>query len=344
MNKSSVSEKKQVLIPRKFIKVFILLIILLGVCILASLAFGSRMVEWTDVLDGLFHPDAQSHEANVVRQRIVRTIFSLMCGAALGISGALMQSVTRNPIADPSILGVNTGASLFVVCGIAFFNISSATEYIWLAIAGAIITAIFVFGIGSMGSGGATPLKLVLAGAATSAILSSLVVAVMIPRTNVMDQFRFWQVGSVGAGNWDSISLFIPFLLVGMLIAIFTAPALNALALGDDVATGLGVRTGTIRFAAAFGGVLLCGVATALAGPIGFIGLLATHLIRLVIGPDLRIVIPLSALSGAIILTISDVCGRLLGSPGELEVGIVTAFIGAPILILITMKAKMRAL
>ena len=344
MNKSSVSEKKQVLIPRRFMKVFILLIILLGVCILASLAFGSRMVEWKDVLDGLFHPDVQSHEANVVRQRIVRTIFSLMCGAALGVSGALMQSVTRNPIADPSILGVNTGASLFVVCGIAFFNISSANEYIWMAIAGAIITAIFVFGIGSMGSGGATPLKLVLAGAATSAILSSLVVAVMIPRTNVMDQFRFWQVGSVGAGNWDSISLFIPFLIVGMLIAIFTAPALNALALGDDVATGLGVRTGAIRFAAAFGGVLLCGVATALAGPIGFIGLLATHLIRLIIGSDLRLVIPLSALSGAIILTISDVCGRLLGSPGELEVGIVTAFIGAPILILITMKAKMRAL
>lgn len=344
MNISSVSEKKQVLLPRNFMKVLILLLILLGVCILASLAFGSRMVGWTDVLDGLFHPDAQSHEANVVRQRMIRTIFSLMCGAALGVSGSLMQAVTRNPIADPSILGVNTGASLFVVCGIAFFNISTANQYIWLAIAGAIITAIFVFGIGSMGSGGATPLKLVLAGAATSAILSSLVVAVMIPRTNVMDQFRFWQVGSVGAGNWDSISLFVPFLLVGMIIAIITAPALNALALGDEVATGLGVRTGTIRFAGALGGVLLCGVATALAGPIGFIGLLATHLIRLVIGPDLRYVIPLSALSGAIILTISDVCGRLLGSPGELEVGIVTAFIGAPILILITMKAKMRAL
>ncbi|WP_431027763.1 FecCD family ABC transporter permease [Lysinibacillus sp. LZ02] len=344
MNISSVSEKKQVLLPRNFTKVLILLLILFGVCILASLAFGSRMVDWTDVLDGLFHPDAQSHEANVVRQRIVRTIFSLMCGAALGVSGALMQSVTRNPIADPSILGVNTGASLFVVCGIAFFNISSANQYIWLAIAGAIITAIFVFGIGSMGSGGATPLKLVLAGAATSAILSSLVVAVMIPRTNVMDQFRFWQVGSVGAGNWDSISLFAPFLIVGIVIAIITAPALNALALGEDVATGLGVRTGTIRLAGAFGGVLLCGAATALAGPISFIGLLATHLIRLVIGPDLRYVIPLSALSGAIILTISDVCGRLLGSPGELEVGIVTAFVGAPILILITMKAKMRAL
>lgn len=344
MNNSSVSEKKQFHIPRNFMIVLVLLIILLCVCILASLAFGSRMIGFGDLLDGLFHPEVQSHEANVVRQRIVRTVFSLMCGAALGVSGALMQSVTRNPIADPSILGVNTGASLFVVCGIAFLHISSSTQYIWLAIAGAMITAIFVFGIGSMGSGGATPLKLVLAGAATSAILSSLVTAVMIPRSNVMDQFRFWQVGSVGAGNWDSISLFVPFLIIGILIAIFTGPGLNALALGDEVATGLGVRTGTIRLIATLGGVLLCGAATALAGPIGFIGLIATHVIRLLIGSDLRFIIPMSALTGAIILTISDVCGRLLGSPSELEVGIVTAFIGAPILILITMKAKMRAL
>ncbi|CAI9387258.1 putative siderophore transport system permease protein YfiZ [Bacillus sp. T2.9-1] len=319
-------------------------IILLGISILASLAFGSRTVGWNEIMDGLFHPDIQSHGANVVRQRIARTVFSLMCGAALGVSGALMQSVTRNPIADPSILGVNTGAALFVVCGISFFHIGTAGQYIWFALAGAILTAIFVFGIGSMGSGGATPLKLVLAGAATSAALSSLVMAIMIPRSNVMDQFRFWQVGSVGAGNWDSISIFVPFLLVGILIAFFSAPALNALALGDEVATGLGVRTGTLRLVAAFGGVLLCGAATALAGPIGFIGLLATHVIRLLIGPDLRYIIPMSAVAGAIILTISDVCGRLLGSPGELEVGVVTAFIGAPILILITMKAKMRAL
>ncbi|HBT72942.1 MAG TPA: iron ABC transporter [Lysinibacillus sp.] len=329
---------------KNFAKVLLFLIIFLALCVIASLLFGSRTIGWTGLMDGLFHPDVQSHEAVVVRKRIVRTIFSLLCGAALGVSGALMQAVTRNPIADPSILGVNTGASLFVVCGIAFLNISSANQYIWLAIAGAIITAIFVFGIGSMGASGATPLKLVLAGAATSAILSSLVVAVMIPRTNVMDQFRFWQVGSVGAGSWDAIQLFIPFLVVGLLIALFTAPALNALALGDEVATGLGVRTGTLRMFAALGGVLLCGAATALAGPIGFIGLLATHVVRLIIGPDIRFILPMSALTGAIILTFSDVCGRLLGSPGELEVGILTAFIGAPILILITMKAKMRAL
>ncbi|MEK5231372.1 iron ABC transporter permease [Lysinibacillus sp. FSL K6-0232] len=344
MNKLQATEQKQYFIPKHFGKVLLFLIIVLAICVIASLLFGSRTIGWIGLMDGLFHPDAQSHEASVVRQRIVRTIFSLLCGAALGVSGALMQAVTRNPIADPSILGVNTGASLFVVCGIAFLNISAASQYIWLAIAGAMITAIFVFGIGSMGASGATPLKLVLAGAATSAILSSLVVAVMIPRTNVMDQFRFWQVGSVGAGSWDAIQLFIPFLIVGMVIALFTAPALNALALGDEVATGLGVRTGTLRLFAALGGVLLCGAATALAGPIGFIGLLATHIVRLIIGPDIRFLLPMSALAGAIILTVSDVCGRLLGSPGELEVGILTAFIGAPILILITMKAKMRAL
>ncbi|WP_226668775.1 FecCD family ABC transporter permease [Metabacillus litoralis] len=344
MSNTSVSENKQLHIPKNFIKVLILSIVLLGICVLASLAFGSRLVGWKELMDGLFHPDVQTHGANVVRQRMARTVFSIMCGAALGVSGALMQSVTRNPIADPSILGVNTGAALFVVCGISFFNIGSASQYIWFALVGAIITAIFVFGIGSMGSGGATPLKLVLAGAATSAALSSLVMAIMIPRSNVMDQFRYWQVGSVGAGNWNSISIFIPFLIIGILIALFSAPSLNAIALGDEVATGLGVRTGTLRLIAAFAGVLLCGVATALAGPIGFIGLLATHVIRLLIGPDIRYIIPMSALLGAIILTISDVVGRILGSPGELEVGVVTAFIGAPILILITMKAKMRAL
>ncbi|WP_211272939.1 FecCD family ABC transporter permease [Anaerobacillus alkalidiazotrophicus] len=344
MFNSSVSENKQLLMPKNFIRVLILLIILLGICVLASLAFGSRIIGWTELMNGLFNPDVQSHEANVVRQRIARTVFSLMCGAALGVSGALMQSVTRNPIADPSILGVNTGAALFVVLGISFLNISSASQFIGLALVGAIITAIFVFGIGSMGSGGATPLKLVLAGAATSAALSSLVIAIMIPRTNVMDQFRFWQVGSVGSGDWGLISTFIPFLILGIIIALFTAPGLNALALGDEVAQGLGVRTGMLRLIAAFGGVLLCAAATALAGPIGFIGLLATHVIRLVIGPDLRYIIPMSALTGAIILTISDISGRIIGSPSELEVGIVTAFIGAPILILLTMKAKMRAL
>ncbi|MED5053408.1 iron ABC transporter [Anoxybacillus sp. UARK-01] len=330
--------------PKNFTMILVICILLLGVCILASLALGSRLVSLQELVDGLFHPDVDSYGANVVRKRISRTIFGLFCGAALGVSGALMQSVTRNPIADPSILGVNTGAALFVVCGIAFLHINAANQYIWLALAGAVITASLVFGIGSMGQGGATPLKLILAGAATSAALSSLVVMIILPRSYAMDQFRFWQVGSVGSGTWSAISIFIPFLIVGILIAMITAPALNALVLGDDVATGLGVRTEILRLVAALASVILCGATTALAGPIAFVGLLSTHVMRLLLGPDLRFVIPMSAMAGAIILTISDVCGRLIGSPGELEVGVVTAFIGAPLLILLAIKSKVSSL
>jgi len=346
MNSSSISNNNRPSshIPKNFTLVLIISFILLGLSVFASLVFGSRPVRFHELIDGLFHQDVDSYGANVVRKRISRTVFSLLCGAALGVSGALMQSVTRNPLADPSILGVNTGASLFVVCGIAFLNISSASQYIWLALAGAAITAVFVFGIGSMGRGGATPIKLVLAGSAISAALSSLVTAIMIPRSYVMDQFRFWQVGSVGSASWSSIGTFVPFLIIGMLIAFITAPALNALALGDEVATGLGVRTGILRLIAAFAGVILCGAATALAGPIGFIGLLSTHVVRLILGPDLRYVIPMSAITGAIILTLSDVGGRLISNPGELEVGIVTAFIGAPILIMLAMRSKVRSL
>lgn len=345
MNNSSVlGNKNDFHLPKNFKITLIVLVLLLIASIAASLLFGARAISMQELVDGLFYPDRDSHGANIIRKRVSRTIFALFCGAALGVAGALMQAVTRNPLADPSILGVNTGASLFVVFGIAYLNITSANQYIWFALIGAGLTAIFVFGIGSLGRGGATPIKLVLAGAATTAALSSLVTAIMIPSTYAMDQFRFWQIGSVGSGTWDSIITFIPFLLVGLGIAFITAPALNALALGDEVASSLGVHPTFLRFSAALGGVLLCGAATALAGPIGFIGLLATHVMRLILGPDLRFVIPMSALSGAIILIISDCLGRVIGSPGELEVGVVTAFIGAPILILLAKKSKVRSL
>ncbi|MEK5216655.1 FecCD family ABC transporter permease [Psychrobacillus sp. FSL H8-0487] len=346
MNSTTDSKKKQIdlHLPKHFTLILVIAIILLIVSIVSSLMLGARVVSYQELMDGLFYTNQDSYGANVVRKRISRTVFSLCCGVALGIAGVLMQAVTRNPLADPSILGVNTGATLFVVIGITLFNITTAGEYIWLALIGASITAVFVFGIGSMGRGGATPIKLLLAGAATSAALSSLVTAIIIPSAYAQDQFRFWQVGSVGSGNWDSIKIFLPFLIVGLLIAFISAPALNALALGDDVATSLGVRPGILRAFAIIAGVVLCGAATALAGPIGFIGLLATHAMRFVIGPDLRFLIPMSALAGAIILTFSDVVGRLIASPGELEVGILTAFIGAPILIILAKKSKVRSL
>jgi len=331
-------------IPRHFAPVLIGSLVLLAFSIAASFMIGARALTLHEVIGGLMAHDPENYASSVVQKRVIRTLFALCCGAALGIAGVLMQSVTRNPIADPSILGVNMGAAFFVVCGIAFFHIQSAHQYIWFALAGALAAAVFVFGIGSLGGGGASPLKLVLAGAATSAALSSLVTAVMIPRTYVMEQFRFWQVGSVGAGTWDSLLLLLPFLAAGIITACFCAPALNALALGEEAAEGLGVRTGTLRMLAVFAGVILCGATTAVAGPIGFVGLLAAHVIRMLIGPDLRYLIPLSALSGAIILIVSDVIGRWIGRPGELEVGVVTAFVGAPLLIILAMKAKVRSL
>lgn len=342
---SSLTAKRQgVPKPTHFTIVLFLCLLILALCVLASLAFGSRIISFKDVVEGLFNPAIHSFDSNVIGQRMTRTVFSLLCGGALGIAGALMQAVTRNPIADPSILGVNTGASLFVVVGIAFLNIGSANEYILFACLGAAVTALFVMGVGSMGNGGPTPVKLVLAGAATSAVLSSLVSAIIIPRANVMDQVRRWQVGSVGGASWDDIKTFAPLFLIGILVSMITAPALNALALGDETATGLGVRTGVLRLISLLAGVVLCGTVTAFAGPIGFVGLLSTHLIRLMLGPDQRFLIPMSALVGAIVLTGADVVGRILGRPGELEVAIVTAFIGAPILILVAIRAKVRAL
>lgn len=329
---------------KKTIMVLALCMVLLILSVAASLSYGSRVVPLAEVFASLFQGSSDSFNAIVVRERIPRTVFALMAGASLGVSGSLMQAITRNPIADPSILGVNTGASLFVVMGMAFLKIGSLHEYIFLALFGAGVTAVFVYTIGSMGYGGPTPIKLALAGAATSAALSSLVSAVILPRTDVMNAYRFWQVGSVGGATWAGIYAVLPFLVIGLLLSFLVTPSLDALALGDDLATGLGVRTGLIRISAAAAGVILCGATTAIAGPIGFVGLMVPHTMKLLLGPHLRLTIPFSAMGGGILLTLADVIGRLLGSPSELESGIVTAFIGAPILIYIAMKSKGRAL
>ncbi|NLZ48980.1 MAG: iron chelate uptake ABC transporter family permease subunit [Clostridiales bacterium] len=317
---------------RRIIGIYLLSILFLAICVILSLALGSKNIEFSQVINALNNSSDTSFAALVVRERIPRTVFSIMAGTSLGISGALMQSITRNPIADPSILGVNTGASLFVVVGIAFLNISSPNQYIWLALAGAAVTSVFVYIVASMGNGGITPIKLALAGSATSAVLSSLVSAIMLPRGDVMDAFRFWQLGSVSGATWESIKLILPFVIIGLIISIAATPALNILALGDEVATGLGVNTGIIR------------IIFAIASPIGFIGLMIPHSIRLTFGSNLKGIVPLSAIGGAALLTISDTIGRVIGSPGEVQVGIITAFIGAPILIMIARKAKVKAI
>lgn len=330
------------MIARKTVWISVLSVLCLLFCSLVSIIYGAKSLDFANIMEGFSKTD--NFISSVIAARIPRTIFGILAGAALAISGALMQAVTRNPIADPSILGVNTGASLFVVCGIAFFHINTGIQYIWLAFAGAAITAIFVYGLSALGHGGATPMKLALSGAAAATALQSLVNTIMLPNTQVMDQFRFWQAGSISGVTWSHIRLIFPYLLIGFIISLFLAPSLNTLALGDDTATGLGLNVTKIRAIATFAGVLLCAAVTALAGPIGFIGLMVPHLVRLLAGPDMRKLLPLSAIGGSCLLLLADVAGRLLGRPGELESGIVTAIVGAPVFIFIIRKVKVRSL
>lgn len=329
---------------KKFVFSIILCLALLSVMAIFSISLGAKSIAFSKVIEVLLGNDPDSLEQAIILQRIPRTIFGILAGGALGISGALMQSITRNPIADPSILGVNTGASLFVVAGIAFFNITVAYQYIWLAIIGAGVTAVFVYSVASMGKDGATPLKLALSGSAVSIVLGSLVSTIMLPNNRVMEAFRFWQVGSIGSATWENIMLISPFLVVGFIISMFISGYLNNLALGDEAATALGTNVVMTRTIGALSSVLLCGATTALAGPIGFVGLIIPHIIRLIFGSEMGKMLPLSFLGSAILMLVSDVIGRIISLPGETEVGIVTAVLGAPVFILAIRKGRVKSL
>ena len=329
---------------KKFVFSIILCLALLSIMAIFSISLGAKSIAFTKVIDVLLGNAPDSLEAVIILQRIPRTVFGILAGGALGISGALMQSITRNPIADPSILGVNTGASLFVVAGIAFFNITVAYQYIWLAIIGAGVTAVFVYSVASMGKDGATPLKLALSGSAVSIVLGSLVSTIMLPNNRVMEAFRFWQVGSIGSATWENIMLISPFLIVGFIISMFISGYLNNLALGDEAATALGTNVVMTRTIGALSSVLLCGATTALAGPIGFVGLIIPHIIRLIFGSEMSKMLPLSFLGSAILMLVSDTIGRIISLPGETEVGIVTAVLGAPVFILAIRKGRVKSL
>ncbi|MGW6458786.1 FecCD family ABC transporter permease, partial [Streptomyces sp. NPDC055078] len=318
-------------------------VLVLAALMAASVAFGSRDVGWSDVWAALGGADGSLEQAAAAK-RIPRTVLATLIGAALGLAGAVMQGVTRNPLADPGILGVNMGASLAVVTAVAFFGLSSPTGYVWVAMAGAALSALFVYGVGTLGRGGATPLKLALSGAATSAAFASLVTAVVLPRNDIAGSFRLWQIGGVGGASFERIGHVLPFLAAGFLICLLSARALNSLALGEELAAGLGERVAVARGVAALGAVVLCGAATSVAGPIAFVGLVVPHACRLLVGVDHRWLLPFAALLGAALLTAADVAGRVVARPAEVDVGIVTALIGAPFFIWIVRRQKVRAL
>jgi iron complex transport system permease protein len=319
------------------------LLVLLIVLCAVSVTVGTRDVSWSEVLDGL-RGQVDSIGQAAVNLRVPRTLLAVLAGAALALAGAIMQGVTRNPLADPGILGVNMGASLAVVVAVAWFDISSAEAFIWTAVAGAGCAAVFVYTVGSLGRGGATPLKLALAGAATSVAFASMVIAIVLPRNDIVGGVQSWQIGGVGGATFERIFPVLPFLALGFVISLLSARKLNSLALGDDLAAGLGERVAVTRAIAAFGAVLLCGATTAVCGPIGFVGLVVPHLCRLLVGVDYRWLLPFSTLGGASLLLVADVLGRVIARPAELDVGIVTAFFGAPFFIWAVRRQRVREL
>jgi len=315
-------------------------VVVLALACGASLAVGARAIPLSIVWDALLHfnPDDGNHA--VVHARIPRTVLGLLAGGALGLAGAAMQGVARNPLADPGIMGVNAGAALAVVSGIHLFGITGLGGYIWFAFAGAAAAAAVVYLLASMGREGATPVKLALAGAALSAGLYSLMNVVLVSSQDTLDRFRFWQVGGVAGRDWSVILPGLPFLAAGALIVLASGRIVNGLALGDDLARGLGQRVGISRGVVALGVVLLCGSATALAGPIGFLGLVIPHAVRFFTGPDYRWILPFSLVLAPALLLASDVVGRVVLLPGEVPAGIMTAILGAPVFVWLVRRGK----
>lgn len=305
-----------------------------------SLRLGSLSLPTRTVWDALFNYDPSSYDQTVVRSlRLPRTLIGLGVGMALAVAGVMMQAITRNPLADPSILGVNTGASFAIVTAVYFVGLESPYQYVWFAFGGAMGASLLVYGI-AQGRGGATPIRLALAGVVVTALLDAWISAILLLDEQTLDVVRFWLAGSVAGRSLDVFWLVLPFLVVGTLGGLLTARQLNALSLGDDVARAMGVRIERLRLLVTVLVVLMTGAAVAAAGPIAFVGLAVPHIVRTLTGPDYRWVLPYSLFAGAILLLGADIVGRLVVRPSELQVGIVTALVGAPFLVAIARSRR----
>jgi iron complex transport system permease protein len=310
-----------------------------------SIVVGTRPIGLGTVWQALTDPGLTSEEAVIVRElRLPRTALGLMVGLALGVAGALTQGHTRNPLGDPGLLGVTAGASLGVVLAIWLLGVGTPAGYVWFAFAGALLGTVLVFSLGSLGRGGATPVTLALAGAALSALFFALVRAILVSDSNSLDSFRFWVVGALAGRGADVAWQVAPFLAAGLVLALLNAPALDLLGLGEDVARGLGQRIWLARLVGLTAVTLLCGAATAACGPIAFVGLVVPHVVRTVTGPAHRWLVPCSALAGAAFLLAADVIGRVVARPGELQVGIVLALLGAPFFIALVRRRRLAGL
>lgn len=314
-------------------------LVLLAIGIFISVFIGTGTIH--DVWRAFFSGDTDT-TAVLVRRRVPRAFLAVLVGAALAVSGVLMQALTRNPLADPGILGINAGAYTAVVLGVAFTGTTASAGLVWVAMAGAFVTSIAVFLIGTTGDGGRNPNKLVMSGVALAAVFAGVSFSISLLNSKTFDKIRFWQVGSLQNRDWavfDSVWIFI---VVGLAVSLALASSLNALALGDDLASTLGVNVGRIRIIGLIATTLLCGAATAAIGPITFLGLMVPHAVRVLVGPDHRKVLTVSVIAGPVLLLAADILGRLITS-GEIPVGVMMAALGAPVLIGLTRRKRQRS-
>ncbi|GLW07629.1 iron ABC transporter permease [Microtetraspora sp. NBRC 13810] len=321
--------------------------VLLVVICLLSVALGALSVPLDQVAGALLGRPHSAHVENIVWSvRGPRTALGLITGAAVGLSGALMQALTRNPLADPGLLGVSSGASFAIVASIALLGVQSMYGYIWFGFAGALAASVLVYMLGRLGRSGLNPVKLALAGVAVTSLLSSVTSAIVLTDPDALNRYRFWSAGSLATQNGDVVAQILPFLAVGAVLALASAPALNSLALGEDVAASLGRRLGLVRFRSVIAIMLLTGGAVAVIGPVVFLGLVVPHIARILaqaagIGPDQRWLLPLSALLAPCLLLAADIVGRVVARPIEIQAGVLIAFIGGPFFIAMVRRRRL---
>ena len=328
---------------RRWIGLFVAVVALVVIAVF-SVAVGSRYIPPGEVLSVLLNPDDSPASSIVHGLRVPRTALGIAAGMALGMAGAVMQALTRNPLADPGLLGVNAGAAVAVVIGIAVFGVGSALGYLPFAFAGAAIASVVVYLLGSAGRSGATPVRLALAGVAVTAALTAVIDAITLLDPATFDKYRFWAVGSLNGRGSEIFWQVLPFIVVGVVLALCLGPALNAMAMGDDVGRALGANVTRTRVLSGVVIMLLAGAATAAVGPISFVGLAVPHAARAITGPDNRWVLAYTAVLAPILLLGADIIGRLVVRPAELGVGIVTALIGAPVFIMMVRRRRVAQL
>jgi len=315
--------------------------IVLLIVLIYSVTLGARDIPLPTILNSFTTFDHSFDHLVIQTVRLPRSLIAMFVGAALAVSGALMQGLTRNPLAETGILGIEAGGALAVVISLFLFGSSSLTVYAGVAFLGAAIAAILVYFLGTLGRGGATPLNLTVAGAAMSALISSITTAILIVSQRTFEEIRFWLAGSLAGRDFGLFLQVLPFLSAGLLIAFLLGRQITTISLGEEVATSLGQQTVWIKVLTAISIVLLAGSSVAIAGPIGFIGLVVPHMVRFFIKTDYRWILPYSAVLGAILLLVSDIAARVLLKPQELPVGIMTAIVGAPFFVYLA-KTKVR--